>query len=339
MPTRVQFLNLALGSAKQADILTKSATFIKVPKLNMDVPFLNYMTETDKDWIGKGDEFISPAGVYKTNVDSTGRLQRYGSAEFVCWAWAYALGNVALASGLYTIKPILPTVGLELPYWTLAAQIPDVGGNAIDEAHIGCAIESVETNFSYGPDLKTVECNVDYVGSGIHLTPSAVTFPTTLVEKYMRSSSMSIMVNGTDYVAGVPGAKTILKGSMGWKNNLILPLRYTPGSGLDADGFAIGNRILIGNRVPTFNFTAFLTKDSTEYTKLASQLTGTAVVTLTFDATHFVTWTYESVSFERREVTQEEGFVAVSMTVAPKSDPTNGVLVVTSKNGIADIAQ
>lgn len=341
MPTRVQFLDFALGSAKQADISTKSTTFIKVPKLNMDVPFLNYMTETDKDWIGKGDEFISVNGVYKTNVDSTGRIQRYGSAEFVLWSWAYALGNTALATGLYTIKPIAPLQGLELPYWTLAARIPDSTGYAIDEAHIGCAIESVETTFKYGPGLATVENNVEYLGSGIHATPSAVTFPSTLAEKYMRSSSMAITVNGIDYVAGTPGAKTILMGTMGWKNNLIGGLRYTPGSGLDADGFAVGNRILIGSRVPTLNFTAFLTKDSTEYTKLAAQTTGTAVITLTFDATHFVTWTYESVSFSAREIGQEEGFVVVNVTCAPKSDPAGAydVLQVSGKCGVSDISQ
>ncbi len=339
MPARVQALNFAVGSAKQADIITKSTTFLKIPKLNMDVPFLSYNTETDKDWIGKGNEFISANGVYLTNVDTTGRIQRYGSAEFVCWAWAYALGNTALATGLYTARPIDPATTLELPYWTLVAQLGEGGGSALDEAHIGCVVESVETNFKYGPGLNTVECNVEYVGAGIHATPSAVSLPATLSEKYMRSSSMAITVNGTDYVAGTPGAKTILMGSIGWKNNMILPLRYTPGSGLDAAGFAVGNRIFIGNRVPSFTFTAFLTKDSTEYTKLAAQTTGTAVVTLTFDATHFCTWTWESVSFERREVVQEEGLVAVTITVAPKFDPTNGVVIFTSKNGVADISQ
>ncbi len=339
MPTRDQFLNFAVGSAKQADIVTKSTTYLRFPKLNPDIPFLNYGTETDAAWVGKGDEFTSANGVYLTNVDTTGRIERYGSAEFTLWGWGYALGNVTLATGLYTIKPINPNTGLELPYYTLVAQLAEGGGVALDEAHIGCVVSSIETKFSYGPGLATVTNSVEYAGAGVHATPSAVTLPSVLVEKYMRSSSMSITVNGTDYVAGTPGAKTILSGSMTWNNNCILPLRYTPGSGLDADGFAVGNRIFIGNRASGLQFTALLTKDSTEYTKLKSQTTGTAVITLTFDATHFVTWTYESVSFQMREVTQVEGLVAVTVTCATKSDPTNGVLILTGKCGVADIAQ
>lgn len=339
MPTRDQFLNFAVGSAKQADIVTKSATFLRFPKINPDIPFLNYGTETDAAWIGKGDEFTSANGVYLTSVDTQGRIQRYGSAEFTLWGWGYALGNVALATGLYTIKPINPNTGLELPYWTLVAQLAEGGASALDEAHIGCIVSSIETRFQYGPGLSTVENNVEYVGSGVHLVPSAVTMPAVLTEKYMRSSSMAATINGTDYVSGTPGAKTLLSGAMTWANNPLLQLRYTPGSGLDSDGFAVGNRIFVGNRTSGLQVTVLLTKDSTEYTKLKAQTTGTAVITLTFDATHFVTWTYESVSFQMREVTQVEGLVAVTITCATKSDPTNGVLILTGKCGINDIAQ
>jgi hypothetical protein len=341
MPARIQGYALGLGMNKQADISTIATTFNRWRKLDLDIPTLVYGTETDKDEIGKGHEFISQ--VFPTAYDVPGRINKYGSAEFVAWAWAYALGDVAYATSLYTIKPIDPATTLELPYWSMVAQLGEGGGSAIDEAYLGLAIEDVVTNFKYGPGRASILTDVTFVGSGRHTIPSAVTLPATLSENYMLSSSAAVSINGIDYVAGSPGAKTILNGSMGWKNNLILPMRYFPGSGL-VDNAAVGGRILIGNRVPTLTFTAFLQHDSLEYTKLIAQTTGTAVITFTFDATHFVTWTYHSVSFEMVTRTQEDGIVAVTVTCAPKYDPTggppvNGVLTVTSKNALTAIAQ
>lgn len=338
MPARVQSLIFALGSAKQADISTASTTFNRFLKLDSDVPTLKYGTETDKDEIGKGNEFISSGGVFPTAYDVSGRIEKFGSAEFVAWAWAYALGNVALATALYTINPIDPATTLELPYFTMAAKLAEGGGTAFNEAYLGMAIEDVETTFKYGPGRGSVKTSISYVGSGKHTIPSGVSFPAVLTEHYMLSSSAAVTINGIDYVAGSPGSKTILSGTMGWGNKLVLPLRYFPGSGL-VDNAAVGGRILIGNREPRFSFTAFLQADSTEYAKLIAQTTGTAVITLTYDATHFVTWTYHSVSFEMVERTTEEGLVAVTVTVAPKNDASLGVLTVTSKNAITDIAQ
>jgi len=162
-----------------------------------------------------------------------------------------------------------------------------------------------------------------------------VSVPAVLSENYLLSSSAAVTIITEDYVA----AKTILAASVSWKNNLLAGLQYRPGSGLDADGFAVGQSLFIGNRVPTLTFTALLTHLSDEYAKLIAQTTGTVVLTLTFDATHFVTWTWEKVSFEMVERTQEEGLVAVTVTCAPQFDAVNGVLQVTSKNAITDIAQ
>ncbi len=339
MPARVQGLRFGLGSAKQADIPTASTTFNRFRKLNMDVPFLLANTETDKDEIGKGHEFISANGVFLTNKDSSGRIEKFGSAEFMLWAWAYALGDVDLSTSLYTINPIDPGTTLELPYWSLVAQLDEGGDTAIDETHLGMSIASVETQFHYGPGRDSVKTTVNYVGSGRATIPSGVVLSDTVAEFFTKSSSMAITVNGTDYVAGSPGAKTMLMGTIGWNNNPILPMRYFPGSGLDGDGFAVGGRTFIGNRVPTFTFTAFLTKDSDELAKLIAQTTGTAAITFTYDATHYITFTFHSVSFELVEKTQEEGLVCVQVTVAAKSHATDGVLTVTGKCGLTDIAQ
>src|SRR5678815_4621480 len=95
----VQALIFALGSAKQANITTASSTLIRVPKLDMGVPYLAYGTETDKDWIGKGNQLISAAGVYPTAYRFGGSINRYGSAELMTSASANALSSVNLPGG------------------------------------------------------------------------------------------------------------------------------------------------------------------------------------------------------------------------------------------------
>ena len=338
MATRIQSLALGLGSAKQSDISTISSSFVRWRKIDAEIPTLIYGTETDKDEIGKGNEFISQ--VFPTAYDVSGRIEKFGSAEFTAWAWGYALGNVALATGLYTIKPIDPATTIELPYFSIVNQLPEGGGFAVNEALLGNCIDEVTTEFRYGPGRASLRTTCTYLGSGRHTIPSGVTLPASpLTEAYMLSSSAAITINGIDYVAGSPGAKTILMGSMSWRNNIIAGMRYFPGSGL-VDNAAVGGRIFIGPRTPLLSFTAFLQADSTEYAKLIAQTTGTAVLTFTFDATHFVTWTFPKISYEAVVRGQEEGLAIVSVTVAPKFDTvTNTVLTVTSKNAITDICQ
>lgn len=341
MPARIQGAALGLGSAKQVNISTISPTFNRWRQLNSDIPYLIPGTETDKDEIGKGHEFITE--VFKTAKEpGNTRIEKYGSPEFMLWAWAYALGQVpAPVSALYTIHPIDPGTTLELPYFTRVVQLAEGGGSAIDEAEIGCAIESVQTDFHYGPTRASVKTNVEYMGSGISVLPSAVSLPATLSEAFTSASSMAISVNGTDYVS----TKKVLMGSMGWKNNLNGAMRYTPGSGVDSDGFAVGNRIFIGDREPSFSFTAFLQSGSTEYASLVAQSVGTATVTLTFSSTEFITFNYPSTSFQSVTRGTESGLVAVTCTMAPRYDPTltggvpNNVLYVTGKCGLTDIAQ
>ena len=340
MPARIQGLKFGLGSAKQVNISTISPTFNTWRKLDKTLPFLNPGTETDKEEIGKGNEFITE--VFKTAKQPAGlSIDKYGSAEWILWCFGYALGDVALSSGLYTIHPIDPGTTLELPYLTVVAQVAEGGGSATDAAMIGCIVDSVDLVFHYGPTRASVKCNAVLAGSGISTLPSGVSLSTALTEAFMSASSMAISVNGVDYVS----SKQVLMGSISWKNNPILPLMFTPGSGLDSDGFAVGNRIFIGDRDVQLTFTSFLEHTSTQYAALVAQSTGVTTVTFTFDATHYVTFTFNITSFETAEQTQEDGIVAVTCKMAARYDPTvvggkpNNVLIVTGKCAINDIAQ
>ena len=132
MATRLQSIAIGFGSAKQPDITTVSPTFNRWRQLSGDPITLEYHTETDKDEIGKGNEFISEGGVFPTYLDINHPIRKYASAEFTAWAWGYAMGDVALASGLYTIHPIDPASTLELPYFSAVQQLAEGGGSSID---------------------------------------------------------------------------------------------------------------------------------------------------------------------------------------------------------------
>jgi len=332
MPTRIQNLSMGLGKAKQADIATASASYLKFRKLNMEVGTPQHHTETDEDEVGKGHEFITQQ--FNVAKDYAARLDKYGSAEFCTWAMAYGLGNVSEVAGLYTLTPIDATSTLELPYFSVVDQVTEGGGSALDYLYYGCAIDSLNFAFNYGPGRQSTRMTCDYVGSGKYLTPSAVSLPAVQTESYMLSQSMALTINGVNYVS----AKTILSGNFGWSNALNRNAGYFPGSGTQ-DNAAIRGRLEIGKRVPTFQFTARLLSSSSEYSKLIAGTTGTAVLTVTFDATHTMTITLQKMSFRAVENGETDGILSVTVTGAPQYDSVNGVVTVTSKCGVTGIAQ
>ncbi|HEY4359402.1 MAG TPA: hypothetical protein VGN17_00435 [Bryobacteraceae bacterium] len=335
MATRVQALKLGLGKAKQADIVTVAGSFLTFEKTNEDVTSVNFTTENDAPWIGKGNEFVSSAGVYPVSQTPQNRIEMYGSAEMVTWAFAYALGHVAEATGLYTLKPIQNGTTLELPYFSICEQMPEGGAEAIDNVYVGCSMEDVTFTLNSGPGLQSTKVVSNWVGSGNYTSPSTVSLPSLTTQHFMPGASAALTVNGTDYVA----AKTLLNATIGWKNNLLLNAGFFPGSGTQ-NGAAVRGRMEIGVRQPTFEFTVRLLSTSTEFASLVGLTSGTAVLTVTFDATHTTTFTFGEVTFESVTNTVVDGIAAVRVVCAVQdSDGTGNPLIVTSKCGITGIAQ
>lgn len=337
MASRIQSKVLGLGLAKQPDIDTISPSFLRFRQLNAELAPTGFATETDAAEIGKGDEFAS--SIFPVSWNPLGRIDKYSSAEFVTWAFAYAMGNVTEATGTYTIKPLDPCIdGLELPYFTIIEQVCESGGFALDNAFLGCALEDVTYDFNYGPGRQSGRVTVNWIGSGKMQSPSDATLPAVTTEHYMLTGSMQMTINGTDYI----NAKTILSGQIAWKNNLLAGPGFFPGSGMQ-NGAAIRGRIEIGARTCTLTFTARLLKNSQEYQKLIAQTTGTAVITATFDATHTVTWNFPLVQYETVTNGEQDGIVSVTVVVACKSDPSQTPpvppLTVTAQCGITGIAQ
>lgn len=332
MATRIQGLIFAVGKAKQSAFGTASASFIRFRKLDTNLPEILFNFEDDAGEIGKGDEFAG--NVYPVNKDFQTTIEKYTTAQFVTWAWAYAMGGVSEATGTYTIIPLDPGTTLQGPVFTTVAQLAEGGGMAVDKLFYDCAVEEVNCAFNYGPGRQSGKCTVAIVGSGKTLDPSAVVVPALGTEHHMLSASMVVTINGVDYVS----AKTLLSCNIGWKNNLLTGPGYYPGSGTQ-DGGAIRGRLEYGTRVPSFNFEARLGSASTEYTKLVGQTTGAATVTVSFDSTHTVTWTMAKVQYKAVEYSNAEGIATVKVMVDPISNGTDPVVSVTAKCGIVGIAQ
>jgi hypothetical protein len=337
MPARVQQLVLGLGKAKQTNISTAAASFLRFKKLDTSLTTPEPVFENDAAEIGKGHEFITQTFPSHYNVQN--RIEKYASAEFVTWACAYGLGNVtqtgSSAPYTYTIVPINPGTTLELPYFSVCEQVPEGGGSAIDNLLIGCAVEDFTYQFNYGPGRASSKMTVNWVGSGLLTTPSGITVPALTTENNMLAASMSLTVNGVDYVA----TKRILSGSIGWKNNLLLNAGFYPGSGLQ-NGLQVRGRMEIGARVPTFQFTARLLAGSTEYNTLVNQTTGTATLSIQHDAGNSVSFNFPQLAFQMAENAEADGIVAVTVTGAPEYNSTqNTVMSVTALCGIAGIAQ
>jgi hypothetical protein len=343
MAARGQNLILALGKGKQTNISTVGTTWLRLMKLNAESTSPNPVTETNAAEIGKGHEFGTQT--FPSHYDVGNRVDKYGTSEFCTWAIAYGLGNPVYASGTYTITPIDPGTTLELPYFSIAEQIPEGGAFAADNVFVGCAIEEFVYSFTYGPGRASSKMNVTWVGSGNGTgtgygdAASGVTIPALANEHHMSAGSLALTVNGVDYVA--PGR--IMSGSFGWKNNLLVNAGFFPGSGTK-NGFQYRGRLEVGARVPSFSFSTRMVHGSTEYNTLVGNANGTttpgtAVLSVSNSSTDSMAVTLQRAAF--RSVTQGEGdgIVTVTVTLDPQYDATNGVVSVVAKCSTTGIAQ
>ena len=342
MSARIQNLIVGLSKAKQTNISTVSASFMRFKKLDADATTPRLVLEDDAAEIGKGHEFATQT--FLSHFDVANRIEKYASAEFATWAIAHGLGNVvqtgSSAPYTYTITPIDPGTTLELPYASIVEQVPEGGANAVDNVYIGCAVEEFLYSFNYGPGRASSKLTVNWVGSGNGLgtgytdSGSGITVPALTSENNMLAAGLALTVNGVDYV----GSAKILSGSCGWKNNLLLNAGFFPGSGT-IHGAQVRGRMEIGARVPTFSFMVRLLHGSTEYNTLVNQTTGTAALSVQHDANNSLAFTWQQMAFKAVEQGVGDGIVAVTVTGGPQYNSTNGILSVVTKCSIAGIAQ
>jgi hypothetical protein len=191
---------------------------------------------------------------------------------------------------------------------------------------VGCAVEGWTIAVGSGPGRANSKINIEFVGCGKLTEPSAITLPAATAEKLLPSASLTLTINGVDYVTN----KNIVSLECAWKNNLRLDAGFFPGSGFqsagDAASGAIRGRLECGNRQGSLKFVARFASGSTELTSLKNQTTGTAVIGLQYDTNNKLTVTFQKVSFAAAEVGDTDGLVTVAVECQPQYDDTNGVV-------------
>lgn len=344
MPANIRELLIGFGKGKQTDIATANlvAAIWQLKKLNAALANPKLNTENDAEELGKGHEFATE--VIKTSWDVNGTIEKYLSSDIAAWAMAFGLGKV-VKSGTspnftYTCTPLNPTSdGIELPYFSFIEQIRPGGSPVLDRMAVGCAVESWMISVGSGPGRANSKINIEFVGSGKLTEPSGITLPAATVEKLLLSASLSLTINGVDYVT----SKNIVSLEFGWKNNLRLDAGFFPGSGFqsagDATSGAIRGRLECGNRQASLKFTARFSSGSTELASLKNQTTGTAVITLQYDTNNKLTVTFQKVSFSAAEVGETDGLVTVAVECQPQYDNTNGVISAVAQCNTDGIAQ
>ncbi len=343
--TRLQEVLICFGKKKQTDIATAQAAadMWRFTKLNASLINPKLATETDADEYGKGHEF--PTATYKTAWDVATTLEKYLGAEIAAWAMCFGLGKVVKSGSpnfTYTCTPLFPSAGdaAELPYLSYVEQIRPGAGVVVDRQAIGMAVESWQITVGSGPGRANSKISVELVGSGKVVDSSTgITMPSAQTEKLLPSASLTLTINGVDYVT----SKNIVSLETGWKNNIRMDAGFFPGSGFQTNGDgssgAIRGRLEFGNRQGNLRFVARFDSASTEYAKLKAQTTGTAVVTLTYDTNNSLQLTWQQVAFSVVEIGETDQILTVSVECTPMYHPTNGVLTAVAKCQVDNICQ
>jgi hypothetical protein len=336
---------ICFGKGKQADIATAQAAagMWRFSKINAALANPKLATENDADEYGKGHEF--PTATYKTAWDVGVTLEKYLSAEIGAWAVAFGLGKVVKSGGpnfVYTCTPLIPANGdaAELPYLSYVEQIRPGAGVVIDRQAVGMAVESFQISVGSGPGRANSKISVELVGSGKVIdTATGITMPAATAEKLLPSASLTLSINGVDYVTN----KNIVSLETGWKNNVRMDSGFFPGSGFQTAGDgstgAIRGRLEFGNRAGNLRFMARFENGSSEYTKLKAQTSGTAVITLAYDTNNSLQLTWQKVTYSVVEIAETDQILTVAVDCLPMYDSGNGILTAVGKTTVDGICQ
>ncbi len=333
-------LLIGLGYAVQASISTPPATpgYWRLPNLNKKPWSQKVVNDDDRTEIGKGHEF--PTQQWKSHCDNgVYTAERPASSEILAHALGFGLGNVVKTGSTgpftYTITPINPatnTNGLEPPYFQFVQQIRPGGSAVLDQLFTGCAVKGWKLSVKQGPGRLSAVVSEDIVTTGLYTTPSAVVVPAPMTWHEMQSPSLTLTINGVDYIAG----KNFVSLDMGWDNNF--RPGFFPGAALQ-DGYATQARFEIGDRMPTFNYVARYNSGSTELATLLALTAGTAAVGLGNGANDTFAGTWQQLAFKVVELGDVDGIVTVSVTGEPQYNATSGVFSAVIKSSTDKICQ
>jgi len=347
-PANSRETKIGVGFVEQTDLATpNTAAEIWSFLMTNTTPFtVTPNTEDDAADIGKGDEF--PTQVFPVSMDVTGRIEKQISSEAAAWAFAFGLGGVtktattAPGGSKYDCKPTDPAVYcIDLPPFTAVEQIrPTAAPPFLDRAMIGCVITGFTLTLESGPGRNNARMSVDIAGTGKLATPSGIAIPAPAPEHFLNAASATINVGGIDYVL----AKSFSSAEITWAVNPRLDTGYYPGSGVDANGYALRGRMEYSARVAGMTFVARAAPGSPEFNALLARTEGSTVVTLsganiaTGPEKHGIKVEFPRSTISAAQNGDADGLVTINCTVKPLKHATLGYAIFSATTSKSDIS-
>lgn len=334
----VRETRMAIGYVSQSDVLTPNSSdqLISFTKLNDTLADLVPTTEDDAAWIGKGDEFPTQSFLDSWGVSVS--VEKYCSSQFLAHTLIFCLGHCTDSGSPYTITQANPiTDCINMRPFSYLETIRQGANSVLDRVFVGMAVEEFQVIIGSGPSLSNCRVTATYVGTGKYIQPSTLTVPALLTENILRSASLTLTVNGVDYVT----SKNIVSCQFGFKNNIRLDSGYFPGSGFETTGSissgAVRGRMEFGNRVINMSFVARFVHGSPELATLSAQSFGTAVLTVSGSTGHSLSWTVQKGTFRSAVVGNTDGIVTIAVDIDPLTDPVNGLVTAVVTTNLAGI--
>lgn len=339
MSANTREIHSAISKRKQANLATPNpqADFLAFTRTNTALADPKPMNEDDAADLGKGDEFAQT--LYPSYLDFSVAVEAYLRSELMAWVAAFGLGNVVKSGSapnlIYTCTPSVPlTADIDLLPFSYAEVIrPGASPSLHDLIGVGCVVNDFQVQLNSGPGRESSKLSIGIVGTGRYAEPSGLDFTTMpLIATPLPGYGASITIMGVDYAA----TGRIVSYNFGWNNNARLDAGFFPGSGKQGN-HQVRGRMEHGDRAASLDFVARIAAGQAERTALKNLTTGTAVITIPYDANNEVTITCHKVAFREVAPGDTDGIVTIAGTMSVMKHATNGVVTIVAKCNVDDI--
>ncbi len=267
---------IALSKSKQTAIGTLPATdseYINFGWTDRSPVIPTYETESDSEETGNGHEFPNTNFPVAAGLNKT--LSAVASSELMAFIAAHQ-GKVVKARA-FTYTGTFHDRAADGDDASTFGLVQKLG--AYDPGFAGNAIASWGLSLQRGASRSAATVTMNVLGTGNETNPSTITIPAKLSQKDLLSASLELTAVGNDYVTPA----TINSLEFNVDNGLDAEDMFFPGSGVDANGFAIGGRLRYGIRTLSLSINAEFVSEVAEIDKLKAQTEGAVTIKLIND--------------------------------------------------------
>lgn len=338
-PALPQETTFAIGFATQDDLQTgNTAAGLKRVGFITTTPLIpTYVLEDNSEESGNGDEFAS--NVFPVSRALSGQLEAYLTSFKMAQAAVFGLGAVAkTGEGPYVYTCTFldrATDGCDLPAFSILQEVQ--GGTVDDRLMIGNIINGFEVTIESGPGRASSKIMLDIEGIGKVDASTEPDMPSSPFAEFLLSNaSLAMTVLGSENLVS---AKRVNRVRWGIRNNRSENRMFYPGSGIDANGFALGGRMQPGKREAFLDFNVDFDSSQTEIAKLEAQTEGTVVIGQTATADEKYVMTAHRVRYAAVSVTNNDGALGLDVECRVLRHSSNGVMTVVATTALDGIGE